>query len=211
MQSRWAMSTEPTLRDMLNRAHNNTAFDVQLRMQSAETHEQILKQLERALEMAINLLVKNRKYKQGQSEDALTTDIVSLLNMNGIPAYHDVKIGGHTDISVEMRNNFLWIGEAKHWTGKSWVFKGFRQLMTRYATGLPGQDQGAIIIYFEQQDAAALLGKWRASLASLTKITGEILEVNDLQFNSAHPHKGTGRTFDIKHYGVPLYWKPEDN
>jgi hypothetical protein len=205
------MSTEITLHDMLNRAHNNTAYDVQLRMQSADTQEEILKQLERALALAIALLVKNRKYKQGLSEDALTTDIVSLLSMNGIPAHHDVKIGGHTDISVEMRNGFLWIGEAKHWTGKSWVFKGFRQLMTRYATGLPGQDQGAIIIYFEQEKPSELMAKWRNSLARLSELTGEIEEVSELQFNSSHPHKGTGRTFHVKHHGIPLYWNPEDD
>lgn len=204
------MDADITLRDMLNRAFNNTAYDVQLRMQSAETHEEILNQLERALIMAIGHLVKNRKYKQGQSEDALTTDLISMLNMNGIPAYHDVKIGGHTDISVEMRDGFLWIGEAKHWTGKSWVFKGFRQLMTRYATGLLGQDNGAILIYFEKEKPSELLTKWRTSLGKLTELTGDIVEVNELQFNSAHPHKGTGRTFKVKHYGVPLYWNPED-
>lgn len=205
------MDADITLRDMLNRAYNNTAYDVQLRMQSAGTHEEILKQLERALALAIGHLVKNRKYKQDQSEDALTTDLISMLSMNGIPAFHDVKIGGHTDISVEMRNGFLWIGEAKHWTGKSWVFKGFRQLMTRYATGLPGQDNGAIIIYFEQDKPSELLKKWRTSLGKLTELTGDIAEVDELQFNSSHPHKGTGRTFNVKHYGIPLYWNPEDD
>lgn len=205
------MDADITLRDMLNRAYNNTAYDVQLRMQSADTHEEILKQLERALAMAIGHLVKNRKYKQGQSEDALTTDLVSMLSMNGIPAFHDVKIGGHTDISVEMRDGFLWIGEAKLWTGKSWVFKGFRQLMTRYATGLPGQDNGAILIYFEKEKPSELLTKWRTSLGKLTELTGDIIEVNELQFNSAHPHKGTGRTFKVNHYGIPLYWNPEDD
>ena len=134
-----------------------------------------------------------------------------MLNMNGIPAYHDVKIGGHTDISVEMRDGFLWIAEAKHWTGKSWVFKGFRQLMTRYATGLLGQDQGAILIYFEQEKPSDLLAKWRTALDGLTELTGDIEEVNELQFNSSHPHKGTGRTFHVKHYAIPLYWNPEDS
>lgn len=204
------MAVDLTLRDMLNRAYSNTAFDIQLRMQSAESHDVIMKQLERALTMAIALLVKNRKYKQGQSEDSLTTDLISMLNMNGIPAHHDVKIGGHTDISVEMKDGFLWIAEAKHWTGKSWIFKGFRQLMTRYATGLPGQDQGAIIIYFEQERPSELLAKWRVALGGLTKLTDRIEKLNDLLFSSAHPHKGTGRTFHIKHHAIPLYWNPED-
>lgn len=204
------MEAEITLRDMLNRAHNNTAFDVQLRMQSADTHEEILKQLERALALAVGLLVRNRKYKQGQSEDALTTELVSLLNMNGIPACHDAKIGGHTDISVEMKDGFLWIGEAKHWTGKSWIFKGFRQLMTRYATGLPGQDQGAVIIYFDQERPSELMGKWRNSLAKITATAGKVEEIDELNFKSSHLHKGTGRTFHVKHLGIPLYWNPED-
>lgn len=140
------MKADLTLHDMLHRAHSNPAHDIQLRIQSAETHAQILEQLERALKLAINHLVKNRKYKQASCEDALNTDLVSMLSMNGIPAKHDVKIGGHTDISIEIRDDFLWIAEAKHWRGQTWIFKGFRQLMTRYATGMPGQDHGAVII-----------------------------------------------------------------
>jgi hypothetical protein len=205
------MTDEITLRDLLNRAHQNTPLEIQLRLQAAETHEDMLKQLERALGLAMSNLVRSRKYKQGLSEDQRTVEIVSLLQMAGFPAFHDVKIGGHTDISVEMRDGFLWIGDAKNWTGQSWIFKGFRQLMTRYATGLPGQNNGAIIIYFDQERAGELLGKWEASLGRLWKLTGAIEKVNGLQFYSAHLHKGTGETFHVKHYAVPLYWKPEDS
>jgi hypothetical protein len=205
------MTDELTLRDLLNRAHNNTPFEIQLRVQAAETHGEMLEQLERALALAISHLVRNRKYKQDLDEDQRTVELVSLLQMAGFPAYHDVKIGGHTDISVEMRDGFLWIGEAKNWTGQSWIFKGFRQLMTRYATGLPGQNHGAIIIYFDQQKASELLAKWEKALARQWKLTGAIEKVNGLQFNSAHPHKGTGETFYVKHHAVPLYWNPEDS
>ena len=204
------MADDVTLHDLLNRAHHNTPFEIQLRIQAAETHKEILKQLERALSLAIGQLVRNRKYKQNLSEDQRTVEIVSLLQMAGFPARHDVKIGGHTDISIEMKDDFLWIGEAKNWTGQSWIFKGFRQLMTRYATGLPGQNNGAIIIYFDQENASALLLKWEKALSRLSELTGKIEKVSALQFNSAHPHKGTGDTFYVKHHGVPLYWKPED-
>jgi len=205
------MDAEPTLRDLLNRAHNNTAHDVQLRMQSATTHAEMLVQLERALNLAIGFLVQNRKYKQESCEDALNTDIVAMLGMNGIPARHDVKIGGHTDISVEMRDGFLWVAEAKHWKGQTWIFKGFRQLLTRYATGMPGQDHGAIIIYFVQEAAAALMEKWKPAMARRGVLMDAIEDVHELQFNSAHSHKGTDRTFNIKHYGVPLFYGPEDD
>jgi len=131
--------------------------------------------------------------------------------MNGIPAQHDVKIGGHTDISVAMRDDFLWIAEAKHWKGQAWIFKGFRQLLTRYATGMPGQDHGAIIIYFLQEGPADLMGKWKSALSRRAKLTGMIEEVDELRFNSAHPHRGTGRTFNVKHFGVPLFFQPEDS
>jgi hypothetical protein len=65
------MTDEITLRDLLNRAHNNTSLEIQLRLQAAETHEDMLKQLERALGLAVGNLVRNRKYKQGLSEDQL--------------------------------------------------------------------------------------------------------------------------------------------
>jgi len=205
------MADEVTLRDLLNRAHNNTPLEIQLRLQAAETHEEILKQLDRALILVIGQLVRNRKYKQNLSEDQRTVELVSMLQMAGFPAYHDVKIGGHTDISIEMRDGFLWIGEAKNWSGKSWIFKGFRQLMTRYATGLPGQNNGAIIVYFDEENANELFSKWEKALAGCWKLTGNIKNVNRLQFNSAHPHKGTGETFYVRHYAVPLYWNPEDS
>lgn len=205
------MPADLTLHDMLHRAYDNPAHDIQLRIQSAETHAQILEQLERALRLAINHLIRNRKYKQGSCEDALNTDIVAMLSMNGIPAQHDVKIGGHTDISVALRDDFLWIAEAKHWKGQAWIFKGFRQLLTRYATGMPGQDHGAIIIYFLQEGPAGLMGKWKSALSRRAKLTGLIEEVHELQFNSSHPHRGTGRTFNVKHFGVPLFFQPEDS
>ncbi|WCS26723.1 hypothetical protein LOK46_07835 [Methylobacterium sp. NMS14P] len=205
------MTSEITLRDLLNRAHNNTPLEIQLRIQAAETPAEMLQQLERALALAIGQLVRNRKYKHDLSEDQRTVELVSLLQMAGFPAYHDVKIGGHTDISVEMRDGFLWIGEAKNWTGKAWIFKGFRQLMTRYATGLPNQNNGAMIIYFDQENAGALLGKWEQALARRWAFTEAVEKVSSLQFNSAHPHKGSGETFYVKHHAVPLYWKPEDS
>lgn len=204
------MDTDLTLKDLLNRAYNDTPFDIKLRLQAADTHSEILIQVERAVSFAIDQLVRNRKYKQGFSEDQKTVEIASIMQGIGVPAVHDAKIGGHTDLSVEMRDGFLWLAEAKNWAGCAWTFKGFRQLMTRYATGLPAQDNGAIIIYFEQERAASLLQRWRSQLSRLGAVTRNATEVADLAFRSCHIHRGTDRPFYIKHLAVPLYWNPED-
>lgn len=205
------MSAEPTLSDLLNRARSSPAFGIQLRIQAAETNADLLKQVDRAVAYAVREMVANRKHKQKLTEDQRTVEIVSLLKTLGLPAIHDAEIGGHTDISISMLEDFIWIAEAKNWRGSAWAFKGFRQLLTRYATGLPGQDNGAVLIYFEQPDAAGLMTKWRTNLSKLQSDTHLIEDVRPLQFATRHTHIGAGTPFSVQHIGVPLYWKPDDD
>ena len=204
------MDNDLTLRDLLNRAYHNTPADIQLRLSAATTQKEFLEQIERAVDWSISRLVQGRKHHQDMSEDQRTVAIVDMLGAMGIQAKHDAEIGGHTDISIELRDGFLWLAEAKNWTGCSWIFKGYRQLMTRYSTGMPNQDQGAIIIYFEQEGASTLMSKWKKSLGDRVTFTAETSDISEVAFRTTHNHRGVGRSYHVKHLGVPLYWNPED-
>lgn len=199
-----------TLEQWLFIARDDPVLELKFRLQSAETVEQIRACVENGVEIAINELVKNRQHKQNKSEDELTVEIASLLSMLGIKATHDTAYGGHTDLCVELRLGFLWLGEAKIWTGSSWAFKGVRQLVTRYSTGMPNQNHGGIILYFYNEKAGDLMGKWKDNLSKLTNLTKSSEDINDVSFRSTHNHPSVGRDYTIRHFGIPLFWKPND-
>lgn len=155
--------------------------------------------------MALAELVAQRRHKIGHSEDALNVEVVSLLRFSGIMANHDVKYGGHADISVKLGDDFLWIAEAKLWKGCAWAFSGLKQL-GRYMSGLPGQDRGAVILYVFKPDAAGLLKSWRTELAKLVTRYVDINEVEPLKFQSKHIHLAAGSTILVDHIAVPLFW-----
>lgn len=150
---------------------------------TAETNEEYLAAVQRALNLALKEIVANRRHKQRHSEDALNVELVSLLRFAGISTYHDVKYGGHTDISVRLGDDFLWIAEAKLWKGCSWAFSGLKQL-GRYMSGLVVQRNGALILYVFKPDAANLLESWRLRLGKLSKRVNGIEECDALKFTS---------------------------
>lgn len=205
-----AMNLNPSLGDLVARGRISPAAQIQIAINKIENYHDFLNVIYRALDMSIRALVMNRKYNQGLSEDQITVQIVTNFRMLGIStATHDTDIGGHVDIAVELDDNYLWLAEAKKWGGCSWIMKGYKQLLTRYATGLPNQDHGALLIYFFESDAQTLMQKWFSQIKSKYKILSNLKNVAFLQFDSTQTHRGAGSDYYIRHIGVPLYWKPE--
>lgn len=198
--------TDPTLADYLARAASSPTGDLHFALQMARSPEEMLGSVRRALKLVLNQIVQNRRHKQDHSEDALNTEIVSMLQVAGVWAQHDVKIGGHTDISIRMGDDFLWIAEAKIWKGNSWAAHGLAQL-AKYCTGLTNQRNTALIFYVFQKDAAALLKGWREHLPSISSMLFDVKEVDDLRFISSHKLESTGTTMIVDHLAVPLYCK----
>lgn len=178
----------------------------------ATNHSQRLKATEKAINTGCSQLVQSKSHKQDKSEDEISIDLCNMLKAAGFDAAHDLFVNGHCDVVVRGKDDFLWLAEAKKHDAYAWLEKGFQQLATRYSTGLPGQDHGAIIVYCYVQDAKAMLAKWRAKFCA--EHPGH--EVNDadgedpLQFISIHDHSSSGLPFCIKHKAVPLHWHPED-
>lgn len=196
---------EITVREYLAMAKATPTGRLHYEAVTAETNSEYLAAVNRALKLALGEIVSNRRHKQGHSEDALNTELVSLLRFSGISAMHDVKYGGHTDISVRLGDEFLWIAEAKIWSGCAWAFSGLKQL-GRYMSGIEGQQHGAIILYVFGEDACQSLTDWHDRIAKLSKRILNISAVAKLAFWSKHRHLAAGTEVTIDHIAVPLHW-----
>lgn len=178
----------------------------------AQTHEARVNAVQKAIDFACNQLELNKHKKQEHDEDDLTVDICSMMNAAGFQASHDEQVNGHCDIVIKGAQEFLWLAEAKKHDAYAWLNKGFRQLATRYSTGVPGQDHGEVLVYCKIKDARALMENWRKELVARNpNVKVEPSSCGSpLIFQSTHKHDATGLDFHVRHKAVSLYWKPDD-
>jgi hypothetical protein len=190
---------------------SSTPGDIKFRWTFSSNHKERLSCVNDAIDWIIQEHTKTRQHRQGRGEDALSIDIVTELKALGFDASHDTQYGGHCDIVIEARGNFLWLGEAKVHDAYDWLLKGFQQLDTRYSTGIPGQDAGGLIIYYFGQDLANVMQIWEQRLArARPDVQISICKNNPLIRNSVHIHKNSGLPFHVRHTPVNLHFKPED-
>ncbi|WP_143850979.1 hypothetical protein [Brucella thiophenivorans] len=176
----------------------------------ADTHEEIHKLIEDGIDWAALQLAENAHLNQKLGEDKITIDIIGILKSLTFDAAHDTQIGGHCDIVVRAKSDFLWIGEAKIHSDYNWLQKGMSQLSTRYSTGLQGQDCGEILVYTYAPRLDKILAEWRNRVAdSVEEISVEELDLDRLVFRTTHPHVKTGRPFRVRHKGISLHFNPK--
>lgn len=193
----------------LNAIFGTTPGRIQLQMSLASTHSERLRLVEDAIDYIAQEFTKTRQHRQEMSEDALSLDIILGLKCMGIQASHDTQYGGHCDIVVEAKDEFLWIAEAKIHNAYDWLLQGFEQLDRRYATGLPGQDAGEMIIYCKGQRADQVTTEWLRRLGEARPdVTIEVCNGDPLVRRSVHTHSGTGSQFKVRHRTIPLYFSP---
>ena len=186
-----------------------TPVQIMLETLMATAHEQRLTLVERAVDWVVQEFVKTRHVRQTMSEDTLTVEIVTSMKAMGFQAAHDTQYGGHCDIVVEARDDFLWIAEAKKHKGYDWLIAGFEQLDRRYSTGLAGQDAGEMIIYCFGERADLVLSEYQSRLSIARKdVRFDGAMTQGLFRRSVHTHVNTGRDFQVRHVIVPLYFKP---
>lgn len=197
------------LRTQLKGTPTGVAFEYML----AQDHEARVQAVQKAVDFACNELEQNKHKKQGYGEDALTLEVCSVLRALGFQAVHDDNVGGHCDIVIRGDESFLWLAEAKKHNDYAWLDKGFRQLATRYSTGVAGQDNGEVLIYCFSKNAAAMLKTWRQELEARNAgvKTTDTACGNPLLFCSTHEHEATGLDFHVRHKAVALYWNPKDS
>lgn len=178
---------------------------------SASNHKDRTKFLEIILDYSYLQLVQNSHLNKNLSEDQLTIEVVQMLKARGIDAAHDKQIGGHCDITVEAKDNYIWFGEAKIHGSYQHLQDGFDQLTTRYCTGMPSQNQGELIIYCRVGDAVGVLNKWKNLLLDNNSNIGICTKIpdQDLWFRTSHKSENTGLNVTTRHCIVPLFHKPK--
>lgn len=198
-----------TLRDLKLMARGNVAFETSLALISAATAEDILARVDPAIDHILQEFARTPKERQGRSEDALSIDLITSLKHLGFQASHDTTTGGHCDIVIDGRFNFLWLGEAKKHSSYEWLLKGFNQLDSRYATAVKHQDRGGVLIYHYGPRIDRIMNEWEKYLKiNRPDVIIEKRNSGDLVMNTRHTHERTGREYHIRHVIVSLYWNP---
>lgn len=187
----------------------STPDRIKLAMTFATSHLERRELVEEAIDWIAQEMTKTCHLRQERSEDEISIDFVSMLKAMGFQAAHDTQYGGHCDVIVEAKDDFLWIGEAKLHSSYAWLEKGMAQLSTRYSTGLEGQDCGEILVYTYSPRLDRIILEWAERLkSSVNDITIEEVDTDKLTFLSVHVHEKTGRPFRVRHKGVTLHFNP---
>jgi hypothetical protein len=199
-----------TLAELRTKFSGSTPTLLMFEMIFAATHETRLRIVEAAIDYIVQEMVKSRQAHQDKSEDELTISIVGNLKSMGFRATHDTQYGGHCDIVLEARDEFLWMAEAKKHSSYGWLLEGMKQLTTRYLTGLPGQDAGDLLIYLYQPRSDIVMGEWEIRLQKEYPADQiHRCERNYQDIRSIHVNKATGNLLRVRHKAIPLYFEPE--
>jgi hypothetical protein len=198
-----------TLRELQLLAKDSVPARISLALIFSDTAEEILEQVDVAIDHIAQDFARTPKERQGRTEDGLTMDFVTSLRNMGFQASHDTTVGGHCDIVIEGRYNFLWLGEAKIHSTYEWLLEGFDQLDSRYATAARRQDRGGLIIYCFGARVDLVMDEWAKRLTEeRPDVQIEDRCKDDLCFTSSHLHQRTGRNYRVRHVPISLYWNP---
>jgi len=173
--------------------------------------DDLIRNLYKDIDQVISQIQKNPELREKDTEDRLTIEIVNLLRSLGHEASHETKMGGHADIAV-IKNDFLWLGEAKIYKDNYYLWEGFLQLVTRYSIGDYNQENGGLLIYIRDKDASSIMQKWQNYLIkkSLPDFSLRPCKMRSLAFISTHKHERSGQPFHVRHIPVMLHFDPKD-
>lgn len=174
--------------------------------------------IESALNYSVGEMVKAKniinpagKLKNRMDEDQCTLMLSNPLKGMGFDISHSKNVGGNCDISIEGNSEMLWLGEAKIYSGYGKLMGGYQQLCDRYATGMPSQTRGALVVYFFDGKVGEVMKKWREYLnQAREKLAANDVAENPLQFQTDEPHGATEIMLKVLHMPVPLIHEPTD-
>lgn len=171
--------------------------------------------VERAVSWSAAQLAENPKELASLDENGLTYQFVKALKQMAFEASLDATVGGHCDLVVRYGDRYMWLAEAKIYTGYQWLAKGYLQLTTRYSTGEEGQDRGGLLIYFKKGNAPSVMSEWSRQLTGRkSKRNNATVSVAPntppaSSFSSIQKHHRSGRDYCVKHFAVSIVWDPE--
>lgn len=202
--------TDLTLAQLIE-ISRNPEFATFLDGMLVQSYDDFVEVLYSDIDSGIDLLQESAELLHNCKEDLLTQTIKIYLKGKGYTATHDEKHRGHCDLLVR-KGRFKWIGEAKIHGAYDTLFKGFKQLSTRYSTGDSNQNSGGVIVYIRGKDAKLVMEAWKEHLEAqeLPDFTTSTCGKRALSFFSSHTHEGSGLTFKVRHMPVLLYFNPMD-
>lgn len=184
-----------------------------LRAKGSKDYQEFIDIVNLAIDSCVNTMAKYPKELYEQSEDQLSIFMIGKLEGIGLRATHDTTSGGHCDIVIQEGNDLLWLGEAKRVTGKqnAHIEDGYLQLFSRYATGLPSQDHGGLIIFCCCERIDQILESWKDHI-SVKRVGFELLNYDNdrIELHSQELHPKTGRNYNIRHKPISIYWHPQE-
>lgn len=165
--------------------------------------------VEGCLEAILGQMATKKNDIQDLSEDALTAQVTTNLTCFGLQAT-SARVGGNVDVAVSYADEYIWLGEAKIFTGVAHVWNGYLQLTQRYSTGLAAHSRGGLLLYCYKERADALLAEWRATLGE--QLQGVLIGdgARELTFVSADNSLATGQPYSVTHFAFPLHHSPQD-
>lgn len=206
------MERPTTIDQLYARAAGHPGAQIAIDLLLVADYPAFVEIINRAINIAFRRMAENPELRQKRSEDELTIELVNLLKQNDVDAHHEAKVGGHCDITIRGPDNYAWLAEAKrHTKGFSWLYQGFQQLNTRYSTGLPKHDKGALIIYTYRPNTFKQMADWGRYLqASHKGLVVSPYGADPLSFISTHEHERSGLPYEVRHIPLNLYFAPKD-
>ncbi|WP_376959640.1 hypothetical protein ABNQ39_06960 [Azospirillum sp. A26] len=164
----------------------------------------------RAIDSAVAKMCENRNFLQDLKENQLTLHITSALTHMGFDAKLDANSNGHCDVSVNDPRGYQWLGEAKiHKNDYDWLYDGYLQLTTRYASGSKDQDNGGLIIYCYMSRADLMMTRWLDHLTKkVSSISAAVCPVNNRCSITEDMILAYGVKYKVRHIPVALFHDP---
>jgi hypothetical protein len=202
------MPTIEQLRVQANRTvPGKIAFQLSMWDFNKPTYEQWVTLVEEAVYYQLTGMSQRRSDFHDLDEDALSSFVTHGLNCLRLTAKGE-KINGNTDITVSY-DDFIWLAEAKLGDDVNKIYGGYLQLTKRYATGIPNQSSGGMLLYCTNQSSKAVLAGWRAALDAQVPHSNSRL-FNNITFRSSDRSEATELDLEIMHYAFPLWHNPQE-
>lgn len=166
-----------------------------------------------AINSCARLIARYPKEASTLGEDQLSVMMLSKLEGLGLNASHDTTSGGHCDIFIKEGDHLLWLGEAKLVDGQknAHIEDGYLQLFSRYATALPSQDKGGLIIFCNCSRIDQILENWATHIeAKRPNLERLEFDTDQIEYFTEEPHSSNGRKFRVWHKPISVHWAPEE-
>lgn len=190
---------------------SGTAHEAHLRMLDYKTYDDFVELVTLCVDKVFTELTRNGNFYYDKQEDEISNLIKLGLRFQGLDANHDEMVGGHCDIVVKGRYQYMWLAEAKISRGNKYLMGGFLQLATRYLAGDHKSTNSAVFIYCVNNDVPTIMSNWREKLdGSDFGFKYAPCNSNPNAFVSTHKHAATGLDMHVRHVPLPLYFDPQD-